>query len=217
MSWEDDVEFCKKLSELPDEQKAGRMYRLKTCDSLGQAIRTGSASTDLFGIAYELNGEVFEGFQLGGGASQFDNTLLPIEPESAKSYQDELVRTAEAKKVQLAVGADRVQEEVTWAGTSTSAPNVGPTTTSNGSATVTSGPLKTTFFHGSVRINPSTAKLRLVQLAEEIISLLANDPNTTLDVTAEINEEFPSGASDQTKRAVSENARSLGLKSRQWD
>lgn len=191
--------------------------RLKSRDSLGQAIRTGSASTDFFGIAYGQSGEAFEGFQLGSGSSQFDNTLLLIEPEIAKKYQDELVRAAEAKKVQLASGADRVQEETTGVGTSTSASNVGPTTISNSGASATSSPPKSKSFHGSIQINPSTAKLRLVQVAEEIISLLASDPNATLDVTVEINAEFPSGASDQTKRAVSENARSLSFKSSNWE
>ncbi|MFM7111656.1 MAG: formylglycine-generating enzyme family protein, partial [Planctomycetota bacterium] len=30
VSWEDAVEFCKKLSDLPEEKKAGRVYRLPT-------------------------------------------------------------------------------------------------------------------------------------------------------------------------------------------
>jgi formylglycine-generating enzyme required for sulfatase activity len=30
VTWEDAVSFCKRLSELPDEKKAGRVYRLPT-------------------------------------------------------------------------------------------------------------------------------------------------------------------------------------------
>ena len=30
VSWQEAVEFCRKLSELPEEQKAGRLYRLPT-------------------------------------------------------------------------------------------------------------------------------------------------------------------------------------------
>ena len=56
-----------------------------------------------------------------------------------------------------------------------------------------------------------------MQVAEEIIALLASDPNASLNVTVEINAEFPNGVSDQTKRAVSENARSLGFKTGNWE
>ena len=50
--------------------------------------------------------------------------------------------------------------------------------------------------------------MRLVQLAEEIISNLVADPLAELKITVEINANFPNGASDQIRRAVSENAKS---------
>ena len=59
--------------------------------------------------------------------------------------------------------------------------------------------------------------MHLVQVAEEIITLLAGDPNASLNITLEINAEFPSGASDQIKRAVSENASALGFKTKVWE
>ena len=42
VSWEDAVEFCKKLSELPEEKKAGRVYRLPTEAEWEYACRAGS-------------------------------------------------------------------------------------------------------------------------------------------------------------------------------
>jgi uncharacterized protein len=60
-------------------------------------------------------------------------------------------------------------------------------------------------------------KVRLVQIAEEIISVLASDPQASVKVTVEINADFPAGASDQVKRAVSENAMSLGFRNRTWE
>ena len=72
-------------------------------------------------------------------------------------------------------------------------------------------------FYGSVEVNPATAKMRLVQLAEEIISNLASDPQAELKITVEINADFPNGATDQIKRAVSENAKSLGFKTSTWE
>jgi hypothetical protein len=45
-----------------------------------------------------------------------------------------------------------------------------------------------------VEVNPATAKMRLVQLEEEIISNLAADPQAELKITVEINANFPNGA-----------------------
>jgi hypothetical protein len=59
--------------------------------------------------------------------------------------------------------------------------------------------------------------MKLVDIADEVIALLAADPNATVKVTLEVSAEFPAGASDQTKRAVSENATSLGFKNRRWE
>jgi hypothetical protein len=56
-----------------------------------------------------------------------------------------------------------------------------------------------------------------VQLAEEIISNLAADPQAELKITVEITADFPNGATDQIKRAVSENAKSLGFKTSTWE
>jgi hypothetical protein len=66
-------------------------------------------------------------------------------------------------------------------------------------------------------LRPSTAKMRLVQLAEEIISVLGSDPNASVKVTVEISADFPEGASDQIKRTVTENATSLGFKAKTWE
>jgi hypothetical protein len=57
----------------------------------------------------------------------------------------------------------------------------------------------------------------MVQLAEEIVAVLVSDPNASVKVVVEISAEFPNGAKDPVKRAISENARSLGLKSADWE
>ncbi len=59
-------------------------------------------------------------------------------------------------------------------------------------------------FQGNVNINALTAKMRMVQVAEETIAVLAADPNAEVNMTVEIQVNFPSGALDQTKRAVTE-------------
>jgi hypothetical protein len=66
-------------------------------------------------------------------------------------------------------------------------------------------------------VSSATAKMRLVQLADEIIAALSSDPNGTVKITVEIAAEFPDGATEHVKRAVSENARNLGLKTSDWE
>jgi hypothetical protein len=79
------------------------------------------------------------------------------------------------------------------------------------------GPTKAKSFHESAEVAPSAAKFRLVQIADEIIALLNSDPNASVKVSVEISADFPEGATDQVKRAVSENAKSLKFGSAEWE
>ena len=49
VSWEDAVDFCKKLSELPEEKKAGRVYCLPSEAEWVYACRAGSKTAYSFG------------------------------------------------------------------------------------------------------------------------------------------------------------------------
>jgi hypothetical protein len=80
-----------------------------------------------------------------------------------------------------------------------------------------SAKLKSKTFYATAEVPTATAKMRLVQIADEIVSVLCSDPNASVRLVVEISAEFPEEASDAVKRAVSENARSLGLKSADWE
>ncbi len=68
VSWEDAVEFCKKLSELSEEKKAGRVYRLPTEAEWEYACRAGSKTAYSFGESSKSLGD-YAWFGNGGSAT----------------------------------------------------------------------------------------------------------------------------------------------------
>ncbi len=57
VSWGDAVEFCKKLSDLPEEKRAGRVYRLPTEAEWEYACRAGGKTAYSFGASSNLLGD----------------------------------------------------------------------------------------------------------------------------------------------------------------
>jgi formylglycine-generating enzyme required for sulfatase activity len=57
VSWNDAVEFCKRLSGLPEEKKAGRVYRLPTEAEWEYACRAGSTTAYSFGESSQSLGD----------------------------------------------------------------------------------------------------------------------------------------------------------------
>jgi hypothetical protein len=208
--WKDGKDAVGAMAFWEDMQRYLYLPRLDDQHVLEQAISKGAGSKDFFGTAYGQTGDVFDGFKFGDANVQFDDTLLLIEPEAARRYEADL-------SVSLKPGAGLV-DGVTPQPTGVpgqSALFQPPVGAPDAVATMGSGKPKS--FYGSVEVSPATAKMRLVQLAEEIISNLVADPLAELKITVEINANFPNGATDQIKRAVSENAKSLGFKTSTWE
>lgn len=178
------------------------MPRFQSRDVLTQAIRVGAGSRDFFGIAYGRDGEKFEGFQLGAGSVIFDDTLLLIQPSAAAAYDRAHQAPPSAETTVPGTGGGGS------GGTTPPAPSGGGET---------AAPAKPRSFHATAVVPPATAKMRLVEIAEEMVAILASDPNATVRLSVEIAADFPEGASDSMKRAVSENARSLGISKADWE
>ena len=177
---------------------------------LAQAIVKGAGCRDFFGTAYGEHDGKFDGFKFGDSNVQFDDTLLLIEPEAAKAYDAANQATVPTPGVIPPVtpstpsSATTVQEVPGFPSTQTS-------------PTPTPAVPRPKSFHGSADVAPAAAKMRLVQIAEEIIAVLTADPNAEVSVRIEIQVSFADGAQDQTKRAVSENAKTLGFNTAEWE
>ncbi len=178
--------------------------RLKDRGVIAQAIVKGAGTRDFFGTAYGEHEGKFDGFKFGDSNVQFDDTLLLIEPEAAKGYEPEPTPGP--------TPPGPVPPGPTPPGPTPPGPTPpGPT------PPVPTPPAKAKSFHGSATVAPAAAKMRLRDIADEIIATLAADPNAEVKVRIEIEATFPNGAADQTKRAVSENAKTLGFGTAEWE
>lgn len=194
-----------------DMQRYVYLPRLRQQHGLSLAILEGTKGRDFFGTAQGREGDKYLGFEFGQGSVQVSDTLLLIEPGEAARY-------AEANRPPSVRPADPVPQPkgkvpgsaAVGGGGGNAAlplplPDVGVVAKAN------------KLFRGTVEVNAATAKMKLIQIADEVISVLAADPNAVVRVTVEIEAEFPAGAQDQTKRAVTENAGALGFVNRYWE
>jgi hypothetical protein len=207
--WKDSRTTANALAFWEDSQKYLYLPRLKDRRVLDQAITKGAGSQDFFGTAFgEVEGK-FEGFQFGTGNVQVDDTLLLIEPEAAKAYAASLVAAPQVahRLPDGGPGGTGVQPPLA----PQSGPGMPPPLPLPPTGT------KAHAFFGSVDVKAPTAKAKLMELADEIIALLSQDPQGQVRVTLNIEAEFPNGAQDKVKRDVSENAKTLGFKNATWE
>ena len=211
--WKTDKPAVKAADFWEDTLRYLYLPRLKDRGVIAQAIVKGAGTRDFFGTAYGEHEGKFDGFKLGDANVQFDDTLLLIEPEAAKAYE---------AANQAAVSTPGVVSSVTQPDASTGnaiqeTPGASSTSSTPLLPILTPATPRPKSFHGSADVAPAAAKMRLVQIAEEIIAILAADPNAEVKVRIEIQATFANGVQDQTKRAVSENAKTLGFNTAEWE
>jgi hypothetical protein len=215
--WKADKPAAKAADFWEDSLRYLYLPRLKNRSVLAQAIAKGAATRDFFGTAYGEHEGKFDGFKLGDANVQLDDTLLLFEPAAAEAYEA-ANKPAPTPTVMLPGGReyaplDSYQEpKIEEADDLVQVPGSGPP-----SPPTPAPPAQAKSFVGSVFVSPGAAKMRLVQIAEEIIAVLAADPNANVKVRVEIQADFANGAQDQTKRAVSENAKTLNFGTAEWE
>jgi hypothetical protein len=213
--WKADRPAVGALAFWEDSLRYLYLPRLKSREVLAAVVRTGAASRDFFGTAYGFTDGKYDGFQFGDGGVSLDDTLLLIEPEAAKQHAIALKKLIEAKPPEAGGGGGVVADPSGNGATVVIDGGGGHKPVVGGSGTATAAKVRT--FRGSVEVNAALAKSRLNTIAEEVIALLASDPNATVRITLEIDAEYPQGASDTIRRGVSENANSLGFKTKDWE
>ena len=201
--WKDNRKTANASAFYEDTLRYLYLPRLKSHEVLAQAIRSGIGSRDFFGYAYGESGSKFEGFYFGGGDVVFDDSLILIEPVAAQAYE-EVNRPASSASATAPADSGSVTAGKPPPQSSVETPSAPPRT-------------KAKTCHVTVEVPAFTAKMRLVQLSEEIVSVLCSDPNASVKLIVEISAEFPDGASETVKRAITENANSLGLKAPDWE
>lgn len=208
--WKSDKPFVGALAFWEDSLRYLYLPRFRNRAVLEQAIVKGAATTDFFGTAYGMQAGAYVGFHLGSANVQLDDTLLLIEPAAAAAYA--------AAQASAPPPTTPATSGVTYGMDTTDRPAGAPVREPGGAASyVTGAAAPAHHFIGAVDVNAAAARMRLVQIAEEIISHLASDPQAVVRVSVEISAEFPVGAPDAIKRAVSENAASLGFRLREWE
>lgn len=206
--WKSDKPAVKAADFWEDTLRYLYLPRLTDRCVIAQAIVKGAGTRDFFATACGEHEGKFDGFKFGDANVQFDDTLLLIEPEAAKAYE--------------AANQPAPPPGPTPPGPVPSGPTppgpVAPGPTPPGPTPPGPPPSpKAKSFHGSAEVAPAAAKMRLVQIAEEIISILTTDPNAEIKVRIEIESSFANGAQDQTKRAISKNAKTLGFGTAEWE
>jgi predicted AAA+ superfamily ATPase len=201
--WKPPVRAVKALTVWEDFQKYLYLPRLKDRTVFEKTVLAGTTTKDFFGTAYGQAGELFEGFQFGVSVAQVDGTLLLIEPGAARIHE----ATPAPPRVEPEPDPRRPPPPPPPEDDRTRPPEPPPPPP----------PPTARAFFGSVEVNASAATVKLVEIAREVIQLLASDPKATVKVTLEISAEFPSGAPQHIERAVSENTRQLAFKTRQWE
>ena len=85
--WKADKPAVKAVDFWEDTLRYLYLPRLKDRGVLAQAVVKGAGTRDFFGTAYGQSGDTYEGFKFGDSNVQFDDTLLLIDPETAKAYE----------------------------------------------------------------------------------------------------------------------------------
>ncbi len=174
------------------------------------AIQDGLAGGEYFGYATGVSAEGrFEGLTFGAPAAAIyvDAASVLVKPDAARAQ----------------IGAEASDSAATAArDTDTGAAKPGGSPAAGGGEpgvkpTAGRAPRAPRRFFGSVEIDPDRAGRDMGRVAEEVLQHLTTLPGGKITVTVDIQAELPGGVSDDVRRAVDENCRTLRFKSQGFE
>ena len=172
--------------------------RLRDQTVFVDAIQDGIAGGDYFGYANSVSAEGrYEGLKLGASAAAIyvDAESVLVKPDAAR---------AQIVADRPAPGAADPEPGAP--------PGDTPGTGDSGAGKESTPPPRPRRFFGTVEIDPDRAGRDMGQLAEEVLQHLTTLPGGKVRVTVEIDAEMPEGASDDVRRVIDENCRTLRFK-----
>lgn len=183
--------------------------RLRDEDVLLDAVRQGLRTRDYFGYATSVSKEGrYEGLQFGSatGSIYLDEASVLVKPEvAAWQLQVEATRTATITPAEAASGQGLVSSgQDTALGTTVAG-------TRTGVATV---PKR---FYGRIQLDPVRMSTDAGKVHQEVIQHLAALLGADVEISLEIRAIIPGGAPDHVVRTVTENSRTLGFASFEFE
>jgi hypothetical protein len=177
------------------------LHRQAICD--GVALLTWRADTFAYAESLDEPGGRYRGLRGGQG--------LRVTPEDSGVLVKVGVAVAQLDAEAAATGPGTTAGAT---GTSAGGPGGRAAGAATGTDTATERPTTPPRrFHGTVGLDSTRVGRDASRIADEVIAHLAGLVGAEVTVTLEIEASLPSGASEQTVRTVTENARTLRFKS----
>lgn len=187
-----------------DCQRYLYLPRLRSRDVFEGAVLRGAASRDYFGTAGSGAPGKWEGFRYGAAPGAVDDALLLIEPGEARTFE-------QAQEQSRVNPPPRPPGPVDGTGPGKVGGVVAPPPPPDPPGT---GPRH---LHLSIDVNAAGARLRLTDIAAEIIAHLTREATAEVKVTLEIDVNFPNGVSQALRRTIDENAVQLKVRKPEWE
>ena len=183
--------------------------RLRKSTVVQNAVAAGAAATDVFGLAYGKDGDVYRGFSLGKSTTPMMEELILIEPKHAAAYQQKL--DAERASTQAPGGETGAASSIGGL-SGTGATNLAP------AAAETKGAAsKPTHFYATVELDPVKASLQFSNIVNEVVELFTAAPGARVRIKVDLEVFNRTGFDDGIVRAARENTKTLKFDSSEFD